>query len=904
MSRSSPGTGGTAAILPAPPPVRYERRTLPNGLDVIVYDDHRLPIVAVNLWYHVGSKNEEPGRRGFAHLFEHLMFEGSEHYPGDFFKPLQRLGASVNGSTSTDRTNYFVDLPAASAELALAMESDRMGFFLPALSADKLRVQKDVVKNEYRQNYANRPYGQAWALLAEALYPPGHPYRWLTIGAMEEVEAATLDDVEGFFRRYYVPANASLCLAGAIDPEVAFALADRYFGPLPGGAPAATLAPPPVALRADRPIRLADRVELDRLYLSWPTVPQFHSDDAPLGLVGDLLARGRSSRLYRRLVMGEELAQDVSAHHGGRELAGSFGVVVTARPGRDLGRIAAIVDDEVADLAANGPRPDELERARTGRVAAYLYALDNLGGFGGVADRLNAYNTYLGDPSRISADFTRFADANAADLAAVTALYLAGRPRVALSVVGHKARSIAPALDRASPPSPGSAVHYRAPSPEIRTLKNGATLWALPRRDLPIVAATAVVAAGASAHGPERGGLAHLTAGMMDEGTTTRSALDLARAAEDLATSLSSSCGWDGSYVGFQCLAAHLSPTLDLATDVLFRPSFPESEWTRVHAQALAGLKADRDRAESRAHRGLLGALYPSGHPYRVPVDGSESSVAALALADLVTFHADRYRPAAAHWVVAGDVDPDDLARRLDDLLPGSGVGPAPAVPASPADPAPTGRRLLLIHRPGAAQAVLRVGHLGIARSDPDHDALMLVNHALGGQFTSRLNARLREEKGYTYGVRSGFDPRRAAGPFTVSASIQTDKVADALADLAAEIEALLDHRPLTPGELDDARRAMVEGQARHFETPSALVSRFASLLLHGLPPDHHADAPARLDAITLDQARDAARRHLRPDRLVAVVVADVSTVRGALESLGFGELEVVDAATLENMLA
>jgi zinc protease len=285
------------------PEFRFSKTTLANGLDVIVRHQGHLPIVAVNLWYHVGSKNEERRQRGFAHLFEHLMFEGSEHYPGDFFKPLQRLGVAVNGSTSSDRTNYFEDVPAAHVELALAMESDRMSHLVPALSEHKLRVQKDVVKNEYRQNYANRPYGMVWRLMAEALYPPDHPYSWLTIGVMEDVEAATRDDVEAFFRRFYVPGNASLCLVGDIDEDRAVALAERYFGPIGGGVKAQRPWVPAGQLASSVDVRLHDRVELDRIYLAWPSIPHFHADDAPLTLLADVLARGRSSRLYRKLVV-------------------------------------------------------------------------------------------------------------------------------------------------------------------------------------------------------------------------------------------------------------------------------------------------------------------------------------------------------------------------------------------------------------------------------------------------------------------------------------------------------------------------------------------------------------------------------------------------------------------------
>ncbi len=390
------------------PDFRYTKTTLSNGLDVIACRQDHLPVVAVNLWYHVGSKNEERRQRGFAHLFEHLMFEGSEHYPGDFFKPLQRLGAGINGSTSADRTNYYEDVPAAHVELAVAMESDRMANLIPALTDTKLRVQKDVVKNEYRQNYANRPYGQVGRLLAEALYPPSHPYSWLTIGVMEDVEAATREDVEAFFRRFYVPSNASLCLAGAIDEDRVLALAERYFGDIAGGTKALLPRAPEPSLDADVTIRVVDRVELDRIYDSWHTVRQFHDDDAPLMLLGDILARGRSSRLYRKLVVEEGLAQGVSAYQSGRELAGTFNAIATLRPGKSPEQARGLILVEIAAIAERGVAPEERERVLNGRLAGFVYALENIGGFGGVADRLNAYNTYLGDPSRITSDFQRY----------------------------------------------------------------------------------------------------------------------------------------------------------------------------------------------------------------------------------------------------------------------------------------------------------------------------------------------------------------------------------------------------------------------------------------------------------------------------------------------------------------
>ena len=880
-------------------PLRFTKTTLGNGLDVITRRQGLLPVVAVNLWYHVGSKNEERSQRGFAHLFEHLMFEGSEHYPGDFFKPLQRLGAAVNGSTSSDRTNYFVDLPAAHLGLALAMESDRMGHFLPALTDHKIRVQKDVVKNEYRQNVANRPYGMVWRLLAEAMYPPSHPYSWTTIGVMEDVEAATREDVEAFFRRFYVPGNASLAIVGDIDEDRAIGLAERYFGNLPGGTQSLRPWAGSVQLDSEVVINVRDRVELDRIYLAWPTVPQFGPDDAALVLLGDILGRGKSSRLFRKLVVESSLAQDVSASQSGRELAGSFGVYTTLRPGGSPRNARALIDDAIADLAEQGVEAAELERVKNGRLAGFIYALDNVGGFGGVADRFNAYNTYVGDPGRITSDLDRYASVTPDAIQRAAQTYLHGKPAVSLTVTGRSkttAPSVGNPLDRSVPPPSAPAAAFRAPVPEVRALANGMPVWIVPRRDLPIVATTFVIDAGASTHGPERGGLASLTADMLDEGTTTRTSHAIALAAEGMGTGLSVSAGWDGAYVGMQCLTPHWDQSLDLAVDVLRNPGFPRDEWQRIHAQTLAGLQAARDSAEARANRMMLRVLFPIDHPYRLPAEGEEGTVDRLTVDDLKAFHQSRYGPAGAACVVAGDVDPDAVVAALDARLgdwTGQKSSDQRVLPEVPRETGPV--PLLLLDRPGAPQAVVRLAHLGTHRLDPEFTDLSVWNQILGGQFTSRLNAKLREEKGLTYGIRSHFEFRRAPGPFMISASLQSDRLDEALNDIRHEVLGLLGDRPPTHTELADARRSLLEGQARHFETPTALVSRYAGLFLHGLPPDHYTRFADRLDAVTLATLDTAARRVVDPGRFAVVVVADASVVGPLLAKLDWCEIHPFD---------
>ncbi len=621
---------------------------------------------------------------------------------------------------------------------------------------------------------------------------------------------------------------------------------------------------PSPALAEDREIVLRDRVELDRLYLTWPTVPQFEADDAPLILLGDILARGRASRLYRRLVLEAQVAQDVSAYQSGRELAGSFGIVATLRPGRSIAQARELIEAELSALGDVEVGGEELRRVQNMRVAGFVFALEHIGGFGGVADRLNAYNVFRGDPGLIGSDVGRFREVTPAMIREVVGRHIAGKLRVALSVVGRGGRSEIAAPDRKAVPDRLESSGFAAPLPAVVRLGSGTPVWVFSRRELPTVAGSIVIPGGAGVHGPEQGGLAQLTADMLDEGTTNRSAAEIAMATEAMGASISAHCGWDGTYVGFRCLAADLGATLDLAADILLNPSFPDVEWRRVHAQTLAALRAERDSAESRAYRALLKALYGSKHPYHLPLGGTEESVRGIGVDDLKAFHSRYLVPGRASIVVAGDVEPEAVAEELDRHLAGWG-GPDVALPPLPAATFSPRPRVLLLDKPGAPQAAVRAGHAGIARLDPSFDPLIVFNQILGGQFTSRLNEKLREEKGFTYGVRSHFECRRAPGPFSIGASLQSDRLAEAIDDIRNELGAILTDRPPTQAELDDARRSLIEGHPRHLETPSALVSRYGSLLVHGLPAEDEAAFADRLaTSIATPWSKRPARRYVR----------------------------------------
>ena len=414
--------------------ISFTKHTLANGLDVILHEDHGCPIVAVNLWYHVGSKNERPGHTGFAHLFEHLMFEGSAHHDSGFFQPLQAAGAALNGSTSADRTNYWEVVPPNALELALWMESDRMGYLLPALTQEKFSNQRDVVLNERRQNYENRPYGMASMAILAALFPVDHPYHWPPIGDVADLRAAKLDDVHQFFRRYYHPANASLALAGDIEPDAALALVRAYFESIDAGAPVEPVRAH-ASLPGERRIRFEDRVELPRLYLAWLTPAIFAAGDADLDLAADLLANGKTSRLYRRLVFEERIATDVSASQNSREMSGFVQLAATAAPGHTLAEIERVIVEEIATLAASGPTNDEVERGQVQAETQFVSRLQTVGGFGGKSDQLNAYNVLVGDPGYFGRDRDRYQRVTAASLQEAVARYFDPNRRVTMSIV-------------------------------------------------------------------------------------------------------------------------------------------------------------------------------------------------------------------------------------------------------------------------------------------------------------------------------------------------------------------------------------------------------------------------------------------------------------------------------------
>ncbi|MBI1325142.1 hypothetical protein GC170_18410 [bacterium] len=872
------------------------KRTLGNGLEVIVCPNRRSTMASVNLWYDVGSQNEKPGQRGFAHLFEHLMFEGSKHYPGDFFEHLQKYGAGVNGSTSSDRTNYYEDIPTEILELALAMESDRMGHLVEALDDKRLETQKGVVTNEYRQNYANKPYGMVSRITAEALYPDGHPYSWTTIGLMEEVNAATRGEVVAFFEQFYVPANASLCIAGHVHADEAFEMADRYFG---GFRPGVRCPVPDVAenvLSDDRRIVMRDRVTLERIHIVWPTVRQLTADEPALSVLGDILSSGRTSRLYRKLVVETRLAQDVSAGQWSRELAGQFSVIVTLTPGSSADETRKIIEATLDEIAREGPTADEVERIRRRRWSSHLFSLERMGGFGGVADRLNAFNLFTGDPDRLWTDALRYRDVTPEAVAAAARSYLVDRPSVSILVTPQKRVSVEP--DRAAGVTIGPAKSHRLAEPREVAIGDRATLWLLPRRDWPVVAGTFAAMPAPALISPPKSGATQLHSATVMEGTARRSGPELAEAIESLGSGISPDSDWDGFHLLFQATSEGLAPTWDLAAEIWREAAFPEIDWRRQRDRLVNAQKAEVDRPESLAHRAFLSGLFGVEGRFGMPLSGTPESLAALGQNDLLALHGRLNRPDRFHIAIVGDFDESAMIEKASALAAAMGppmAGDAAEDVAAPSVAENPHSRLIVVDKPGLQQAVIRLGQRGLTSLDSDRDALILWNLALGGLFTSRLNHVLRETKGLTYGVRSGFDTRRAVpGAYLVASSVQHDRCAEAIVAVRHEIFAMLGENPLTPVELENARRNRLESTARDDETCTSVVRRLVDTWLAGEPATDANAQTERFRKITLDEVQAAAARRIKPQHWLNVLVADWSKVRNDVEAIGFESIQVL----------
>ncbi len=894
------------------PKLQFEKYQLKNGLDVILVEDRRLPLAAVDLWYHVGPANEKPDRTGFAHLFEHVMFQSSRHVPEDtYFKFLEAAGASeINGTTNFDRTNYFETVPSNQLELALWLESDRMGFLLDQINEESLANQRDVVRNERRQG-ENAPYELVEEGLFHTIFPKGHPYYGVVIGSHADIESAELEEVRDFFKQYYTPNNASLVIVGDIDKAKTKALVEKYFGTIKPGKPVPkpnAMTPP---ITEERRKTVTDKVELPRVYMGWLTAPFFKPGDAEADMAAQILGGGKSSRLYKKLVYEKQIAQDVSAQQQSMQLTSVFEIVATAKPGVKPEELEKAIDEELDNFRKNGPTAEEMERARNTIQTQTIRGLENLGGFGGVADRLNMYNHYLGTPDYLAQDLARYDKATAADVQKLVTETLANNKRaVVYGVPGEKVVEDVPKRPapekkeeakeqtpdpepwRAKPPKAEPASAFLAPVPQRMTLPNGLTVLVVEQHKLPVVAANLVVLSGSDANPPDKPGLASFTADMLDEGTGKRSTLELADDIAQIGAQLSSASSSDSSSVSVRVLKKNIDPAFELLSDVALDPAFAQNELDRVRKQRLVQLLQLRDNPNQLASRVFYRVVFGSKHPYGNIDLGTEESNKGITREELQSFWKTSYVPANAALVIAGDITASE-ARALAEKYFGKWQGTKPASKLEAASNALT-RHIVIVDKPGAPQTQIRVGQIGLARNDPDYVPVSVMNAALGGNFSSRINLNLREKHGYTYGAFSVFSYRRVPGPFFIGGGIRTDATAPAVREVFNEVERLRSE-PVTPEELALAKDSIARSLPGLFETTVSTASTIGSLFVYNLPLDYYRSLPAKIDAVTAADVQQMAKKYLTPESMVVVAVGDRAKIEPELKKLDLGASEVRD---------
>ena len=882
------------------PRIEFEKYTLPNGLQVILHVDRKLPIVHVNQWFHVGSKNEKPGRTGFAHLFEHMMFQGSGNAKEDYFTYVETLGANlqeggVNGTTNQDRTNYFATVPSSNLETLLWLESDRLATLTEAMTKEKLDNQRDVVKNERRQGLENTPYGRWFKLVVENLYPAGHPYSWPTIGSHEDLTAASLEDVTDFFKTYYTPNNLSLVIAGDFDPAEAKRLVEKYFGSIPAG-PA--LDRPMLwipTLAGEKIVEAADRVPQDRVYMVWPTPTGFGPGDGDLDLASLILADGLSSRLNKALVYDRQLCTAVQAFQASSEIASWFAIIATARPGVSLEDIEKVVSHELARLGKTGPTPAELSRAKTKQEFQFVTALEGIGGFGGKADRLNQYNTYLGDPGMLEADMARYKNATTDSVRHAVGKYLDTKNRLLVRFrVEKSGRASEAAIDRSKEPPTGADKAFVAPTVQTAKLPNGMDLFVVERRELPKVGVTFVTRAGAIGDPAGTAGVAHMTATQIDMGTATRKALEIEDALGDLGISLAAAAGRESARVSFETLKRNLDPAMAIVADVVRNAAYPSSEFDREKKRHLDTLSQQEKNANAVGARVRSMLAFGPDHPYGHPAQGLPSSVTAITREDLAGYHAKYWKPGSSALVVSGDVtlaEATALANKYFGSWSG-GAAPEVAIPA-PAPAAPG--KIYVVDRQDAAQTYVTEFLPAPKRQTPDYYTLALADTVFGGGgFGTRLNLNLREEKGYSYGVFSALALYDDAGVWYSAGGVQTNKTRESVVEFDKELKGMT-ARPLTEKEFEDTKARKTRGYAQQFETLGRINEQIADLWASGLPMSELQREYDDTAKATLAETNAAAQKYARPEKAAFVLVGDHSKIGPGLAELKLGEVVLID---------
>jgi len=873
--------------------IPYQKFVLDNGLTVIVHEDHKAPIVAINTWYHVGSKNEKLGKTGFAHLFEHLMFGGSEHAPGRYIDAMEKIGATdLNGTTNNDRTNYFENVPTSAVDYTLWMESDRMGFLLGSLDQKTLDLQRGVVQNEKRQG-ENQPYAVSRQLITQNTYPAGHPYSWTVIGDMGDLNAASMDDVKEWFKTYYGPSNVVIVLAGDIDAKTAREKVEKYFGNIPAGPPVAHQEVWVAKMTGSHREIVQDRVAQARVYKVW-NIPQYGSPDGDyLDLVSDVLSVGKTSRFYKRLVYDDQIATNANAFVPLNEIAGQFYVQATAKPGGDLAQVEKELDEELARFLKEGPTAEELARVKAQYEANFIRGIERIGGFGGKSDRLAQSQAFRGSPDAYKISLKRVQEATAEDLKTAANRWLSDGVFILEVQPFPTYKTAATGADRSKAPDTGTPPELKLPKLQRATLKNGLKVILAERHEVPLVSFWLDVDAGYAADQFASPGTASMTAALLNGGTKTRTALQISDEQALLGAQLNASANLDLSVVQLSSLKSKLDPSLDLFADIILNPVFPESDFKRQKNQQIAAIQREQVTPIQMGLRVFPGLLYGPGHAYGNPLTGSgtPASIDKMTREDLEKFHQAWFKPNHATLVITGDTSLSEVTPKLEKLFANWKPGQTPEKNVKNVQMPPKSI-VYMLDKPGALQSIIIVGNIAPPTANPSEIAIQAMNDGLGGAFFSRINSNLREDKHWSYGTRTLLWGARAQRPWITFAPVQTDKTKESLVELNKELRGVVGDRPLTQAELTAIQDSETLSLPGSRETQDEVGASINDLVQYGLPDDYYETMAGKIRALKTADLTNAAKTVVHPDNLIWVVVGDRSKIEAGVKELNLGELK------------
>lgn len=879
--------------------LQFTKVTLENGLTVLIKEDHKSPIVAVNIWYHVGSKNEPTGRNGFAHLFEHLMFQGSENFNDDYFQALEKIGATdLNGTTNEDRTNYFQNVPSTALDTALFMESDRMGHFVNSISQAKLTEQREVVLNEKRQS-ENKPYwGIAQELIAKGAYPVGHPYSWTTIGSYEDLRAATLPDVKQWFQTYYGPNNAVLTIVGDVKTDEALAKAKKYFGDIPPGPRIARMTEWIAKRTESKRQTVQDYVPYAKLLKIW-NIPALTSPDfVVLDAASDILSLSKSSRLYKDIIYDQQLASDISASIMPNEIGSLFVIDATAKEGVSLEKLESAINVTMAKFLKDGPTSEELKKVNSRYEASTISSLEKIGGFGGQANLLASYETYFGDAGAFRKTISHRMNLKTTEIRDLSRKWLSSGDYNLEINPFPKFEPVASDVNRSKLPEPKSYPKATFPTLQKTTLSNGVNVILATRKHIPEVEMGIIIDAGYAKDPKDKLGTARLAFDLLDEGTKKHSLFDISDKLDLLGSSIDSFSGVNHGGLYAKSLVKNLDPTLDLVSEILLSPAFSQKEFDRIQKETLEDIqqeKADPSRVASRVFAQLV---FGKDHPYGIPLSGTgyEKTISAISRKDIVDFYNTWAKPNNTTIVAVGDISISDLKNKLEKHLSSWSKKDLPAFAVPEVKTEKQQGKFFLIDKPRSPQTAIYTGHLFSPFNDPKEISNKLMNDVLGGSFTARINMNLRENKGWSYGAYSGALDLEGTRLWFTRAPVQIDKTDLAIKEIQNEIRAMASQsKPVSQAEFEKQRINAILELAGQWETNGSLYDPIRKLVFYNMDLNYYLTYPDKLQAATLAGVVESAKTNLHPDHLVWLLVGDKATILPQLAKQGI-KPAIIDA--------